>query len=152
MQTQKEHNVITLSKHPAFTKNELVAEKKKQRSSRETSIDFIENLFRFLGEKRGMVFRFIRMKLDRQRRVSFAEELDQCRNLTEESRCVKKYIGHLKVNDVSALFMSLPEILPGRIEAFVCFLDSSDENRLTKLQKTFGQPDGNSIFCKFSSK
>jgi len=112
-------------------------------------MDFIETLFRFLGDKRHTVISFIRMKLDRQRRAFFSQELKMCKNLRQEGRCVKKYIGHLKVNDARALLMSLPDMLPGKIEALTYHGETSPENRLMKFAKTFGLSNEDALFCMF---
>jgi hypothetical protein len=147
MQNHKELNVITLSDHATFEKNELPATGKTQNTHRDKGMDFIETLFRFLGDKRHIVLSFIRMKLDRQRRAFFIKELSMCENLRQESRCVKKYIGHLKVNDAKALLMSLPDMLPGKIEALTYHGEDLPENRLMKFAKTFGLSDDDALFC-----
>lgn len=147
MQNHKELNVITLSDHAAFEKNELPATGKTQNTHRDKGMDFIETLFCFLGDKRHIVLSFIRMKLDRQRRVFFINELKLCENLRQEGRCAKKYIGHLKVNDAKALLMSLPEMLPGKIEALTFHGEDLPENRLMKFAKTFGLSGDDALFC-----
>ena len=149
MQNHKEQNVFTLSDHPAFEKNELFAPEKTEPAHRDKDMDFIETLFRFLGDKRHTVVSFIRMKLVRQRRAFFSNELEMCENLRQEGRCVKKYIGHLKVNDAKALLMSLPELLPGKIEALIYHGETSPENRLMKFAKTFDLSDEDALFCMF---
>jgi len=149
MQNHKEQNIITLSEHPVFEKNEVSGTEKTGHVSRNKDMDFIETLFRFLGDKRHTVISFIRMKLDRQRRAFFAKELGICDNLRQESRCVKKYIGHLKVNDARALLLSLPDMLPGKIEALSFHGETSPEKRLMKFAKTFGLSDEDALFCMF---
>jgi hypothetical protein len=147
MQNHKELNVITLSDHAAFEKNELFETCKTESAYRDKDMDFIETLFRFLGDKRHTVTSFIRMKLDRQRRAFFTTDLKMCDNLRQEGRCVKKYIGHLKVNDAKALLMSLPDMLPGKIEALTYHGEDMPENRLMKFAKTFGLSDDDALFC-----
>lgn len=147
MQNHKELNVITLSDHATFEKNELPATVKTQSAHRDKDMDFIETLFRFLGDKRHIVLSFVRMKLDRQRRAFFNRELQMCESLRQEGRCVKKYIGHLKVNDAKALLMSLPDMLPGKIEALTYHGEDMPENRLMKFAKTFGLSDDDALFC-----
>jgi hypothetical protein len=147
MQNHKELNVITLSDHAAFEKNELSAGDKAETVYRDKDMDFIETLFRFLGDKRHMVLSFIRMKLDPKRRAFFSKELKMCENLRQEGRCIKKYIGHLKVNDAKALLMNLPDMMPGKIEALAYHGESSPENRLMKFAKTFGLSDADALFC-----
>ncbi|MBC2716347.1 MAG: hypothetical protein HF978_13645 [Desulfobacteraceae bacterium] len=147
MQNHKEQNIITLSNHPAFEKNELFATEKTGPARRDKDMDFIETLFRFLGDKRHTVISFIRMKLDRQRRAFFRKELKMCENLRQEGRCAKKYIGYLKVNDAKALLMSLPDMLPGKIEALIYHGETSPEKRLMKFAKTFELSDGDALFC-----
>jgi len=149
MQNYKELNVITLSDHTAFEKNELVETGKTDPAYRDKDMDFIETLFRFLGDKRHTVISFIRMKLDRQRRAFFIKDLKMCENLRQESRCAKKYIGYLKVNDAKALLMSLPDMLPGKIEALTFHGEDMPENRLMKFAKTFGLSDDDVMFCMF---
>ena len=149
MQNHKEQNVITLSNHKAFEKNELFATEKTGPAHRDKDMDFIETLFRFLGNKRHAVISFIRMKLDCQRRAFFSKELKMCENLRQESRCIKKYIGHLKVNDAKALLMSLPDMLPGKIEALIYHGETSPEKRLMKFAKTFDLSDEDALFCMF---
>ncbi len=147
MHKQKEQNIITLSNHPAFEKNELFATEKTGPARRDKDMDFIETLFRFLGDKRHTVISFIRLKLDCRRRSFFSNELKMCENLRQEGRCVKKYIGHLKVNDARALLMSLPDMLPGKIEALSFHGETSPENRLMKFAKTFELSDEDALFC-----
>jgi hypothetical protein len=147
MQNHKELNVITLSDHAAFEKSELFEADKTDLAYRDKDMDFIETLFRFLGDKRHIVFSFVRMKLDRQRRTFFSRELKMCESLRQEGRCVKKYIGHLKVNDAKALLMSLPDMLPGKIEALTYHREDMPENRLMKFAKTFGLSDEDALFC-----
>jgi len=147
MQNYKEINVITLSDHKAFEKNELIEGDKTDLAYRDKDMDFIETLFRFLGDKRHAVMSFIRMKLDRQRRIFFINELKLCEDLRQESRCVKKYIGHLKVNDAKALLMSLPDMMPGKIEALTFHGEDLPKNRLMKFAKTFGLSDEDALFC-----
>jgi hypothetical protein len=147
MQNHKELNVITLSDYAAFEKNELSAAGKTETVCRDKDMDFIETLFRFLGDKRHIVLSFIRMKLDRQRRVFFIKELNMCESLRQESRCIKKYIGQLKVNDAKALLTSLPDMLSGKIEALTFHGEDLPENRLMKFAKTFELSDDDSLFC-----
>ncbi len=149
MQNHKEGNVITLSNHSAFEKSELSATEKIDQPRRDKDMDFIETLFRFLGDKRHAVISFIRMKLDRQRRAFFTNELAMCENLRQEGRCAKKYIGHLKVNDAKALLMSLPDMLPGKIEALIYHGETSPDKRLMKFAKTFDLADEDALFCMF---
>ena len=147
MQNHNEGNVITLSNHSAFEKSELSAARKTDQPYRDKDMDFIETLFRFLGEKRHTVISFIRMKLDRQRRVFFIKELELCENLRQESRCVKKYISYLKVNDAKALLMSLPVMLPEKIEALTYHGEDLPEKRLMKFAKTFRLSNDDALFC-----
>jgi hypothetical protein len=149
MQNHKEQNIITLSNHPAFEKNELSATEKTDQPRRDKDMDFIETLFRFLGDKRHTVISFLRMKLNRQRRSFFNNELEMCENLRQEARCVKKNINHLKVNDARALLMSLPDMLPGKIEALTYHGETSPENRLMQFAKTFELSDEDTLFCMF---
>ncbi len=147
MQHPQKKNVITLSNHRSFEKNELCVAEKSEAAPRDKEMDFIETLFRFLGDKRATVISFIRMKLDRQRRAFFINELKICKNLREEARCVKKTIGYLKMNDARALLMCLPEMLPGKIEALMYHGETSTENRLMKFAKTFAMSDEDALFC-----
>lgn len=148
MKNNKTGNIITIANHPAFEKNELtVAEKTALPVNKD--MDFIETLFRFLGDKRHTVIAFIRMKLDSRRRKVFNHELEMCQNLRQQARCAKKYISHLKVGDARALFMSLPEMLPGKIEALTYHGEASPENRLMKFAKTFGLTDDDAMSCMF---
>jgi len=149
MHKQKEINVITLSEHPVFEKNEVFETEKTGHLSRNKDMDFIETLFRFLGNKRHTVISFVRMKLDRQKRAFFSKELEKCDNLRQQARCIKKYIGHLKVNDAKALLVSLPDMLPGKIEALIYHGESSPENRLMKFARTFELSDDDALFCMF---
>ena len=148
MKNNKTGNIITIANHPAFEKNELtIREKTALPVNKDT--DFIETLFRFLGDKRHTVIAFIRMKLDGRRRKIFANELEMCQNLRQQARCARKYISHLKVSDARALFMSLPEMLPGKIEALTYHGEASPENRLMKFARTFGLTDDDAMFCMF---
>ena len=64
MRHQDKKNIITLSEHSAFEKNEVDCPKRKKRFCRDKRTDFMETLFRFLGKKRAIVISFVRMKLD----------------------------------------------------------------------------------------
>ena len=147
MYRQEHRNIITISDHPAFEKNEVVSAEKEVPEPRDKGADFIETLFRFLGDKRHIVISFIRMKLDCRRGVVFSRELEMCQSPGEERRCVKKYIGHLKVNDAKALLMSLPEMLEGKIEALTYHGEDLPENRLMKFAKTFEFSHEDAVFC-----
>lgn len=149
MQEHKEENIIALSNHVAFEKNELSPAYNAGQTLRDKKMDFFETLFRFLGERRHTVISFIRMKLDRRKQRFFNEELKACRNLREESRCVKKYINHLRINDARALVMSLPEMIPGKIEALIFHGERSPQDRLKKFAKTFDLSDEDALFCMF---
>jgi len=144
---QKEINVITLSEHRVFEKKEVVEKDKTGHLSRDKDMDFIETLFRFMGGKRQTVISFIRMKLNRQKQAFFIRELKKCGSLRQQARCIKKYIGHLKVNDARALLMSLPELLPGKIEALTYHGEDMPENRLMKFAKTFNLSNEDALFC-----
>jgi len=150
MHQQKEVNVITLSEHRTFEKNEVFETEKTGHISRDKDMDFIETMFRFLGNKRHTVISFIRMKLERQKRVFFSTELENCENLRQQARCMKKYINHLKVNDARALLMSLPDMLSGKIEALTYHGEDSPENRLMKFAATFDLSDEDTLFCMLS--
>ena len=148
MKNTKTGNIITITNHPAFEKNELTVTEKIALPV-DKDMDFIETLFRFLGDKRHTVIAFIRMKLDARRRNIFTNELERCQNLRQQARCAKKYISHLKVSDAKALLMSLPEMLAGKIEALTYHGEASPENRLMKFARTFGLTDDDAMFCMF---
>lgn len=148
MKNNKTGNIITIANHPAFEKTELTVAEKTARPM-DKDMDFIETLFRFLGDKRHIVIAFIRMKLDARRRKVFTNELELCQNLRQQARCAKKYISHLKVSDAKVLLMSLPEMLPGKIKALIYHGEASPENRLMKFAKTFGLTDDDAMFCMF---
>lgn len=135
MNHPEKQNIIKLSDHLSFGKNEVPASKKTGPTPRD--MDFIETLFRFLGDKRHTVTSYIRMKLDRKMRALFCQDLEKCKNIREEGRCVKMYFGYLRLVDAGALLASLPELLPGKIEALTYHGDASPENRLMKFAKTF---------------
>jgi hypothetical protein len=144
MQSHHKKDIITLSKHPAFEKRELFTVESGEKSMfgenstpEKKDMDFIETLFRFLGTRRQMVISFVRMKLDGRTRILFSKEIKMCRNVREESRCVKRYFGHLKTNDATALLVSLIETLSGKIEALIYHGEDRAENRLKKFIKTF---------------
>jgi len=147
MQKHNKENVITISDHQKFEKNELASSEKTVSHCSDKDMDLIETLFRFLGHRRQTVFSFIRMKLDCRRREFFSHELKTCETLREQARCAKKYIGHLKVNDARALLMSLPEMLPGKIEALTYHGETSPVNRLMKFAKTFDLSGEDALFC-----
>jgi len=144
---QKEINIITLSEHRVFEKKEIAEKEKTGHLSRDKDMDFIETLFRFMGGKRQTVISFIRMKLNRKKQAFFIRELTKCGSLRQQARCIKKYIGHLKVNDAKALLMSLPELLPGKIEALTYHGEDMPENRLMKFAKTFNLSNDDVLFC-----
>jgi len=104
---------------------------------RDKDMDFIETLFRFLGDKRQTVISFIGMKLDRKMRAVFRRDLEKCRNIREEGRCVRLYFGYLRINDARTLLEILPEMLPGKIEALTYHGEACPENRLMKFAKSF---------------
>lgn len=147
MHNRKEINVITLSDHAAFEKNELGAEQKSGSAHRDKDMDFAETLLGFLGKKRSAVISFIRMKLEPRYRSFFDIELKECENLRQQARCIKKYIGRLKVNDAKTLLLNLPEMLSGKIEALAYHGEASPENRLMKFAKTFELSDADALFC-----
>lgn len=144
MQLKHKNNVITLAKHQAFEKRQLFDKKTtdkcvpdKASGPAKRQMDFIETLFQFLGAQRQMVISFVKMKLDARTRIHFNKEMMACQDVRDESRCVKRYFGHLKTNDAMALLMSLPDMLPGKIEALIYHGEEQKENRLKKFIKTF---------------
>jgi hypothetical protein len=145
MKNHKNQTIITLSDYTGFEKNQEAAGEKTERPG-DRDMDFVETLFRFLGDKRRMVFAFVRMKLDRQRRTDFVKDLADCENPREQARCVRQYIRHLKVGDARSLVMSLPEMMPEKIEALAFHGETDPANRLRKFAKTFGVSDAESLF------
>lgn len=130
-------NIINLSEHPLFEKNEVDCPGEKKRFCRDQSSDFIETLFRFLGDKRRTVVSFMRMKLDRKMRAVFRRDLERCRDIRDEARCVKTYFGYLRMTDAGAVLAILAQMLPGKIEALTYHGEAFPENRLMKFAKTF---------------
>jgi len=144
MQLHHHKNIITLSEHPAFEKRQLSFKNSadnclpgKACNPAKKEMDFIETLFQFLGDRRRLVISFIKMKLDPHTRILFNKEINVCMDQREEARCVKRYFGHLKTNDAMALLMSLPDTLPGKIEALIYHGETVLESRLKKFIKTF---------------
>jgi len=159
MKKQKHQTVITLSDYLPPEKHRNTAgektarpgyerENKEDRMARgDKDMDFIETLFRFLGENRRTVIAFVRMKLDRRRREEFIKDLRGCENLREQARCVRQYVFHLRVKDARSLIMSLPEMMPEKIDALAFHGEADPADRLRKFAKTFGVSDAQSLFC-----
>jgi len=137
MNSPEKQNIIKLSDHSAVGKRQMPAVEKTGPSPRDKDMDFIETLFRFLGDKRQAVISFIGMKLDRKMRAVFRQDLEKCQNLREEGRCVKKYFAYLRMIDAGILLASLPDLLPGKIEALTYHGEACPENRLMKFAKFF---------------
>ena len=154
MQLKHKHNIITLSKHQTFEKRQLFVKKSADKDTRgkagapaKKEMDFIETLFRFLGAQRQMVISFIKMKLDVRTRILFNKEMMVCRDVRDESRCVKRYFGHLKSKDARALIIGLPDMIPGKIEALIYHGETALENRLKKFINTFSLSEADVIWC-----
>jgi hypothetical protein len=154
MQLKQKNNVITLSKHQAFEKSELFTKKttdkcltERNRVPVKKNMDFIETLFQFLGNKRGLVISYIKMKLDPRARRLFNKEIKACLDLRDECRCVKRYFGRLKTKDAKALIVGLPDMMPGKIEALIYHGETEPENRLKKFVKTFSLSEADVTCC-----
>ena len=146
MKHRNHQAVITLSDYQRPEKHRNAAEEKIPPQS-DRDMDFIETLFRFLGENRHRVIAFIRMKLDPARRKAFIKDLAECGNLREQARCVRRSIGHLKAKDARALIMGLPEMMPEKIDALAFHGETDPAIRLRKFAETFGVSDAESLFC-----
>ncbi|MGM0451877.1 MAG: hypothetical protein ACQERN_01765 [Thermodesulfobacteriota bacterium] len=113
--------------------------------------EFLETLFRLLGEKRHTVIRFVQMKLDKEKRRFFRREMAGCRSIKAESRCVKDYIAHLSVKDVRALLTGLPEMAAEKDEALIYPGETLPEKRLAKFARTYGVSDAEMNRCMLFS-
>ena len=152
MQEHHKKNIITLSEHPVFEKRQLFTKKIKCMPAQiddhaKKEMDFIETLFQFLGDKRRLVISFIKMKLDPRTRIFFNKEINACQDVRDESRCVKRYFGHLKTNDAMAMIMGLFDMLPGKIEALIYHGETVLESRLKKFIKTFFLSETDVTWC-----
>lgn len=137
MNSLKQQNMIKLSDHPGFGKPQVGEEGKSRLPGRERAEDFIETLFRFLGDRRRVVASYLRMKLDRKMRTVFHQDLEKCRDMREEGRCVKKYFKYLRLTDAGNLLAGLPDLIPGKIEALTYHGESAPARRLMKFAATF---------------
>lgn len=99
---------------------------------------FMETLFGLLGGKRQTVVSFVLMKLDRRRRRFFKADLGACRDLKDESRCVKAYMAHLPAKDLNTLVAWVRRMLAEKIDAVAYPGESDPVRRLDKFIRTFG--------------
>jgi ribosomal protein S24E len=143
MKNYPKSNVVTLAEHRLFEKNEISFEWKEDESGTEKESDLMETLFRLLGDKRSAVISYIRMKLGRQRRLFFKEEIKQCQSIKDECQCVRKFFRQLKTNDAMALLMSMPVMLAERIETG----QFSDNKRFEKLIECIGLAKSDVNLC-----
>ena len=153
MKNLKHQTVITLSDYRPPEKNQNAAAPETGRpeyapeNKADRDMDFIETLFRFLGENRRTVIAFVRMKLDRHRRKEFIKDLAGCENPRDQARCLRNYICRLNVSDARTLIMSLPELMPEKIETLAFHGETDPANRLRKFARTFALSDPESLFC-----
>ncbi len=136
-----EHNrrVISLADRTTFEKRQLSENCCRNRKPPITGrASFMEILFGLLGEKRQTVISFVVMKLDRRRRRFFKADLENCRTLKDECRCVKSYMAHLPAKDLNILLEWVRRTLSGKIGAVAYPGESDPDRRIEKFARTFG--------------